>query len=284
MEQVRAALAEMPLRFAGAAPIAVTISVGIASYPEHAASVSEVMAIAGVMLADARTGGGNRVRVDGTERGAEPGRWSAFSVLEGLVLAVDAKDRYTRLHSEQVGAYADALAARLGLPREDRDRIHQAALLHDVGKIGVPDVILRKPGPLTDEERAVMQRHAVLGDAIVASLPGMETVALLVRHHHERWDGTGYPDGLAGEEIPLEARILSLADVYSALTTARPYRDALSVDAAAQLIADGSGTQFDPSLAEQFMASVRELPSGTTPFGDENPARLAERIPRGEAA
>jgi putative nucleotidyltransferase with HDIG domain len=284
IEEVRAALAATPMRFEGAAPITITVSVGIASYPEHAASVSEVLAVAGVMLADARTGGGNRVRVDAPEGGAAAGRWSAFSVLEGLVQAVDAKDRYTHLHSEQVGGYADLLAASLGLGREDRNRIRQAALLHDVGKIGVPDMILRKPGPLTDEEREVMRHHTILGDAIVRSLPGMDIVARAVRHHHERWDGTGYPDGLAGEAIPLEARILSLGDVYSALTTARPYRDALSVGEALEMVADGSGSQFDPNLTYRFVAAVRQLPSGTMPFGDENPERSAERLLRGEAA
>jgi diguanylate cyclase (GGDEF)-like protein len=283
IEEVRATLAATPLTFAGAEPITVTVSVGIASYPEHAASVSEVLAIAGVMLADARTGGGNRVRVDAPERGEAPGRWSAFSVLEGLILAVDAKDRYTRLHSEQASGYADLLATALGLSGEDRERIRQAALLHDVGKIGVPDIILRKPAPLTDEERAVMRRHAVLGDAIVGSLPGMETVALAVRHHHERWDGSGYPDRLAGQEIPLEARILSLADVYSALTTARPYRDGLGVEAALERIVAGAGSQFDPALTDRFVAVVRALPDGTMPFGDENPERSTERVLRGAA-
>jgi diguanylate cyclase (GGDEF)-like protein/putative nucleotidyltransferase with HDIG domain len=283
IETLRTRLAGTVVRFDGADPLTVTVSVGAASYPEHAASVSELLAVAGVMLADARTGGGNRVRVDAPERGAAPGRWSAFSVLEGLVVAVDAKDRYTRLHSEQVSRYADLLASRLDIDPRERTLIRQAALLHDVGKIGVPDTILRKPGSLTDEERTVIEQHAVMGHAILMSLTGMDDIALAVRQHHERWDGTGYPDRLAGEAISRASRVLSLADVYSALTTARPYRDAMTVDAALDLIRRGSGTQFDPVLAAEFLAAIRALPTGELPFADGASELSMERT-RWEAA
>ena len=279
VERMRARLADTPLPIEGADPLALTISAGIASYPEHAASGSELLAVAGLMLAEARTGGGDRVRVDAPERDTPPGSWSAFSVLDGLVQAVDAKDHYTRRHSEQVARYAGLLAERLELDGEARECLERAAVLHDVGKIGIPDVILRKPAALTDEERAVMHQHAVLGDAIVAGLPGYEEVALGIRHHHEWWDGTGYPDRLAGTDVPLIARIISLADVYSALTTARPYRRAFSVEDAVRHMGDHAGSQFDPSLAETFLDVVRELPGWRLPLGDDERSR---HLPMGQ--
>ena len=264
VDRLRARLARSPFQFDGAEHLAVTVSVGIASYPEHAGSVSELLAVAGLMLADARTGGGNRVRVDAPEPGATPGRWSAFSVLDGLVEAVDAKDHYTRGHSEQVATYASMLAERLGMDPTGLQRVRLAGLLHDVGKIAVPDVILRKPGPLTDEEREVIQQHPVLGDAIVGSLPGFEGVALGIRHHHERWDGGGYPDGLRGEAIPLVARIVSLADAYSAMTTHRTYRSRLTTTEARRRLAAGQGTQFDPTLAPEFIAILEAMDDEAT--------------------
>ena len=283
VEQVRSRLAASPLPFDGAEPFTVTISAGIASYPEHAASASELLAVTGVMLAEARTGGGDRVRVDAPDRDDPPERWTGFSVLEGLVLAVDAKDRYTARHSQQVARYAVALAERAVTDPKLIEVVRLAALLHDVGKIGVPDTILRKPGRLTPEERAVMERHAVLGDAVVASLPGMEQVALGVRHHHERWGGGGYPDRLRGAEIPLVARILSLADVFSALATSRPYRRALPVEEALRMLLDGAGDQFDPALTDPFADLVRRMSLDDLALEHEEPLPAAPNS-RTEAA
>jgi diguanylate cyclase (GGDEF)-like protein/putative nucleotidyltransferase with HDIG domain len=280
VERVRSGLAASPLRFEGAEPLTVTVSGGIASYPEHAASASELLAVAGVMLAEARTGGGDRVRVDAPEQSDPPERWQAFSVLEGLVVAVDAKDRYTRRHSQQVARYAVGLAESTGSDEQFVEVVRLAAMLHDVGKIGVPDIILRKPARLTPEERVVMERHAVLGDAIVSSLPGMEQVALGVRYHHERWDGDGYPDRLHGTEIPLAARIISLADVFSALTTSRAYRRALPVEDALRAILAGAGDQFDPALTDPFADFIRGLPEADLALedGDAVPPMLGSRI------
>jgi diguanylate cyclase (GGDEF)-like protein/putative nucleotidyltransferase with HDIG domain len=283
VECVRARLAASPLRFDGAEPLTVTISAGIASYPEHAASASELLAVAGVMLAQARTGGGDRVRVDAPDRADPPERWQAFSVLEGLVVAVDAKDRYTRRHSQQVARYATGLAERVGSDPQLVEVVRLAALLHDVGKIGVPDSILRKPARLTPEERVVMERHAVLGDAIVGSLPDMDQVALGVRHHHERWDGDGYPDRLRTTEIPLAARMISVADVFSALTTSRAYRGALPVEEALRAVLAGAGEQFDPALTEPFAELIRQMPPEDLALEDGEPVP-ASPVSRTEAA
>ena len=150
----------------------------------------------------------------------------------GSILAVDGRDRYTKRHSEDVARYAVYLAERLGLEPDLVSTIRVAGLLHDVGKIGVPDGILRKPARLTEDEFAVMKQHVALGDLIVRDLPDCDLIRAGIRHHHERWDGGGYPDGLAGEDIPLVARIVAVADAFSAMTTTRPYRKALDVDEA----------------------------------------------------
>jgi putative nucleotidyltransferase with HDIG domain len=144
----------------------------------------------------------------------------------------------------------EGVAKGLGLDDDEVDRVKAAALLHDIGKVAVPDGILHKPEPLVEEERRLMHRHPVIGWEILKAIPFLESAAGIVRAHHERFDGKGYPDGLAGEEIPLEARIFAVADALDAITTDRPYRQAVSLAEARQVIAKGSGTQFDPSVVE----------------------------------
>jgi putative nucleotidyltransferase with HDIG domain len=174
--------------------------------------------------------------------------------LRALLAAVNARDSYTALHSRQVVTLARTVARRLGLEDAQVNEVEHVALLHDLGKIAVPDAILRKPGPLTPTEQAIMRRHPVVGAEILASTPELAYLAPAVRAEHERWDGDGYPHGLAGEAIPIASRITFVCDAYNAMTSNRPYRRAMSPDAARTEIARQSGTQFCPSCAEALVA------------------------------
>jgi hypothetical protein len=165
-----------------------------------------------------------------------------------LARAVDARDQYTGHHSTHVGRLARRVGERLGMEREEAEMLEFAARLHDVGKLGVPDAILQKPGPLEEHEWAVMRLHPQWGADMVASVPGLERLADLVRGHHERWDGGGYPQGLAGERIPLASRVISACDALSAMVSRRPYREPLSVEAALQELTAAAGSQFDPTV------------------------------------
>lgn len=165
--------------------------------------------------------------------------------------SIEAKDRYTSGHCERVATYACKIAERVGLPASDMIWFRMGAFLHDVGKTEVPGEILNKPGRLTDEERAVIERHTVVGDEMLSNFEFPWDVRPMVRSHHERWDGRGYPDGLKGQEIPQVARILHLADVFDALTTTRSYREPLTAHQALQLMEDDHGS-FDPELFEVF--------------------------------
>jgi putative nucleotidyltransferase with HDIG domain len=178
--------------------------------------------------------------------------------LLGLANALEAKDQYTRGHSERVSALSRRLAAALGLAPAVVDVVAQAGLLHDIGKIGVPEAILRKPGPLSPQEWTVMRAHPVIGAQIVAPFEFFERASRVIRHHHERWDGSGYPDGLIGEDIPLEARIVAVADVFDALTSGRSYRPALGFDAACALLKQDAGHTLDGSVVAALLG-VLEL-------------------------
>ena len=181
-----------------------------------------------------------------------------YQSLLGLANALEAKDVYTRGHSERVGASSRELALRIGMSTAEADVVARAGLLHDIGKIGIPEGLLRKPGPLTPEEWSIMRRHPVIGAQIVAPFEFFTTGALVVRHHHERFDGSGYPDGLAGSGIPLGARIVAIADVYDALTSDRPYRPAMSVATALAEIRSQAGRGLDGELVEVFVESMQD--------------------------
>jgi len=174
--------------------------------------------------------------------------------IRALVAAVDAKDPHTATHSERVAALALQLGEAAGLPSERLQVLEFAALLHDVGKIGIPESILLKPGPLNDEEWTLMRQHPVRSAEIVGQVPALREVATLVRHHHERMDGSGYPDGLRGAAIPMLARIICIADVYEALTAARAYRGALPPAQARVIVASSLGAHFDETLGQLFIA------------------------------
>jgi HD-GYP domain-containing protein (c-di-GMP phosphodiesterase class II) len=184
-----------------------------------------------------------------------------FQSLLGLANALDAKDACTRGHSERVAGWARRLAQAAGLSDVVAERLAQAGLLHDLGKIGVPEAILRKPGPLSEEEWETMRRHPVVGAQIVAPLEFFEDGAAVIRHHHERHDGSGYPDGLAGAAIPLGARIIAVADVWDAVTSDRPYRASLSRAEAMRLMETEAGRGLDPGLTARFLSLVDRAPA-----------------------
>jgi putative nucleotidyltransferase with HDIG domain len=179
---------------------------------------------------------------------------ASLSFAGGLVAALDARDRYTAGHSAAVAVYARDIAAQLGLPLEEQNRAHLSGLLHDVGKVGLPPGLVEKDGPLTLAERRIMQEHAVIGERILANVEGYGDIARIVRHHHERVDGTGYPDGAADDDIPLISRIISVADAYNAMTSGRPYRDAMASGIARLRLAQAVGTQFDIAVVAAFEA------------------------------
>jgi putative nucleotidyltransferase with HDIG domain len=241
----------------------VTVSIGIAAVPSHAASVTPLLAEASVALAEAGASGGD-VAVVGRIGEEKLGHAGSFDVLQGLVLAVDTKDRYTKRHSEDVARYAVYLGRRMGLD-DLLEPIRIAGLLHDIGKIGIPDRLLRKPSRLTDAEVMVFNQHVALGDAILHGVPHMDEVRAGIRHHHERWDGGGYLDRLAGEDIPLIARIIAVADAFSAMTTTRPYRKALEVAEALRRLREAAGTQLQPELVEAFVVGIETDPEAPMP-------------------
>jgi HD-GYP domain-containing protein (c-di-GMP phosphodiesterase class II) len=181
-------------------------------------------------------------------------RASYMATVRALANAVEARDAYTGHHAERVAAYGLELARASGLEIADDPQTEFGFLLHDVGKVAVPDAILFKPAPLTDEERVLMERHPVIGWEILRDIDFLGDAKLVVRHHHERWDGRGYPDGLAGEDIPPAARVFAVADTLDALTTDRPYRPAGSFAEAREIIGAGSGRQFCPSSVEALHA------------------------------
>ncbi len=172
--------------------------------------------------------------------------------LRALVAAIDARDPYTAGHSERVAQYAVWMGEGLGLSREEQHQLELAALFHDIGKISIPDAVLLKAGRLSEEEYHLIQSHPERGVEILRHIRQFEPILPAVRHHHERWDGQGYPDGLAGEEIPLFARIIAYVDTYDALTTDRPYRRGFSPERALQILQENAGTQLDPGLLPVF--------------------------------
>jgi diguanylate cyclase (GGDEF)-like protein len=253
-EKIQAALGKERFRCEDSCPLPIGFSYGVSVFPEDAREVQDLVAIADANLYQSKTAGGNRI----TARGASTTDSTlvyvkGFDLFRAMVAAIDNKDGYTRQHSEEVTTYSLEIAKALKLGDDLLQTIQLSGILHDVGKIGVPDAVLRKPGKLTDEEFDMMKQHPVFGALIVGAMPGMEEVVLGVRHHHERWDGRGYPDKLAGEGIPLIGRIMAIADAFSAMTTHRPYRKALSERQALTEVRCGLGTQFDPTIGALFV-------------------------------
>ncbi len=185
------------------------------------------------------------------------------AAIEGWARALDLREHETGGHARRVTELAEQLGFRLGLDREALESLRHGALLHDVGKIGVRDAVLSKPGPLDDAERAEMQRHTVLGHELLVGLSGLRDATDVVRSHHERWAGGGYPDGLVGEAIPRLARIFAVVDVYDALRSDRPYRRAWPEDEVRAYLRDERGRQFDPAAVDAFLGMLREADGAT---------------------
>ncbi len=229
------------------------ISVGLSLFPNESASRLEALELADARLRRIKSGAIDENLTDRL-RSNYSHSITGFSVLDALVTAVDNKDRYTRRHSEDVVLYCLMIAKQLDLDESIQECLQIGALLHDVGKIGVPDHILRKPGSLTAAEHEAIRQHPTMGAMIVSAVPGFALTIDAIRHHHERWDGHGYPDGLAGEATPFTARIMAVADAYSAMTTSRPYRQGMKPEDALEILRAGAGTQWDPLCVDAFLA------------------------------
>jgi diguanylate cyclase (GGDEF)-like protein len=238
----------------------VTVSAGLATFPLQGHGRDELIRLADSALYWAKEHGKNRVRLyrpavvelaELKHLGAGPDKAARYRAAASLAKAVDARDTYTGSHSSRVGDLAARVAERVGLDPEQVELARLAGQLHDLGKLAVPEEILRKPSALTDSEWLVLERHPQIGFRMLDSL-GVDPVADLVLHHHERWDGAGYPDGLAGNEIPIGARIIFVADAYDAMTTDRSYRAKRSHEAALAELRRCAGTQFDPGIVAAF--------------------------------
>lgn len=192
-----------------------------------------------------------------------------LSAIDSLVRTLEARDAYTSGHSMRVRHYALKLAGALGLDGRVRKRLSLAAKLHDIGKVGLPESILNKPGALTDSEFAVVREHPAAGERILSPIIRDPLVLAAIRSHHERFDGFGYPDGFVGDKAPLLARIITVADCFDAMTSARAYRSAMPVAAALQVLADESGTHFDPQLVPSFIALIRAEGALVDPMAPE---------------
>ena len=270
VERLRDRLKELGPRFDESERLPVTVSVGLCSFPDHGRGTTELLSVVAVALSQAKMSGGDQVRwaeiVVSQEAQTER---ASFDVLQGLVIAVDTKDRYTKRHSEDVARYALFLADQLGLPPDWRRTLHIAGLLHDIGKIGIPDSILRKPAPLTADEYHIVKQHVALGHMIVRDLPHLDLVRAGIRFHHEQWDGGGYLEGIHGEEIPVVARILAVADAFSAMTTSRAYRKAMPIREALRRLEDSAGSQLDPDMVIPFVRGMETASDAPIP-GDEH--------------
>ncbi len=256
-KQVRAYLTAHPLATPDGTHIPIQLCFGIADTLESGLSALSLVAAGDAALYASKGTGGNATTLSTTNPAKAGSNSSAYDTLDGLITAIDRKDRYTREHSEDMTRYALLLTEGLDLSDETSDVVRVAGLLHDIGKIGIPDSILGKPGKLTEGEYEVMKTHVTLSRLIIHGLPHLNDILDAVAHHHERWDGRGYPFGLAGENIPLLGRIMAIADAFSAMTLTRPYRVGMNVEQALQEIEKHAGTQFDPKLAKVFVHQMR---------------------------
>jgi len=274
-ERVREQIAEEMER----QTIAITSSIGLASYPSDGVMADELVDVADTTLYYAKRTGGNRSYLSSKilpkppDNGRIPEidtRRDTLSAVYALVSAVEARDAYTYGHSKKVNTYAVALAEAIGLSPDEVFKVSTAALLHDIGKIGIPDKVLNKKGELNEEDWRAIKAHPKLGATIISNIPNLVPCVSSILHHHERWDGGGYPEGLKGEETPIEARILAIADSFAAMTSARPYRPALSHEEILKELRQGAGLQFDPKLVEVFIGIIEAGLSEKVKMGQDS--------------
>ncbi|HYI79861.1 MAG TPA: diguanylate cyclase [Thermoleophilaceae bacterium] len=233
-----------------------TVSVGVAQW-ERGMTSEQLLAKAGTRVDVARSLGGGRAAASDAADTADGDKPRAQGdVIAALAEALLERDRYTGEHSESVVDLVESVARGLALGAAEVDQIKAAALLHDIGKVAIPDDVLNKPGPLDDDEWKVMREHPAIGERILRAIPGMGPIARIVRHEHERFDGAGYPDGIAGDQIPIGARIILACDAYHAMTSDRPYRKGMSHAEAVRELSEHAGTQFDPSVTEILIGTL----------------------------
>ena len=244
--------------------VALTVSMGVAAYPLHSKEQDGLIMAADIALHQAKHSGRDRVCAYNTIKEAHIDPYEVYtfihdpskSAIEALAAAVDARDHYTRNHSEQVSKYALMIGRGLGLGEGEVELLRKAGLLHDVGKIGIPDYVLNKPSSLTKEEAEIIRTHPAMGESIIRKSRNLDAVLPAILHHHERYDGKGYPSGLAGKDIPLLARIIGVADAFDALQANRPYRKSLTIQGAINELRKHSNTQFDPEIVEAFITQL----------------------------
>ncbi len=243
--------------------IPIRLSIGVATYPFDSMVSKELITLADKRMYESKQSGESVISVSIPEvkeylTTKEP----TLSVLEGLVTAVNGKDHYTKTHSELVTKFSLSLAKEVNLSHEEMEALRIAALLHDIGKIGIPESILRKPGPLEREEFELIKQHPRLGAMMLGGPPlHRDQVIDAIKYHHERYDGKGYPGELKEKDIPLLARIIGVVDAYCAMITDRPYRKALTQEEAIAELKKGAGTQFDPELVDKFIKCLKERKS-----------------------
>jgi len=263
-ERLRQAVEQALSQEGNATSANLTVSLGIASCPGDGLSREALIHSADLAMREAKERGRNQTCLASTLAGAASAEGevasetvehleaASLNTIYALAAAVDARDHYTYGHSRNVSKHAVAIGKALGLSRRKLEHLRITALLHDIGKIGLSDSIIRKPGLLDEKEWEMMRKHSELGATIISHTPELADCAPAIRHHHEWQDGSGYPDGLKGEDIPLEARIIAIADAYDTMTTPRAYRETLSPQEALEELMRCANTQFDSHLVETF--------------------------------
>ena len=259
-QRLRDALSAKPFVAGKDRSIPLRLSLGVATYPNDADTLTGLVGVADANLYASKQRGGDTVTEPGTTEEPPPEAGGLRGIAYKLMDVVGARDHYTRRHSDQVALHALRLGQTLGLSEQSLETLKLASMLHDVGKIGLGPQVLRKPGPLTLDEERSLRSHVDMGEAIIRDLPRVAEVLEAVHSHHERYDGTGYPAGLFGEDIPLLARILSVADAYAAMTVDRPFRVKLTAAQARQELEKVAGTQLDPELVNTFVQVLETDP------------------------